>query len=141
VAAGVFLALAVGLLLWMSPRERSPIMASADGAAVSGTYLLASTRAGTQGTVIDVQAGSGLVRLRIIPESDARTPFRVALSSGSTTAANFISVTAANGVVDVYLDPDTLGSGTYELRVVPQAGAAGAAEEVHPFTLNVQPKL
>lgn len=108
---------------------------------VSASYIFASTRSRAEGPVITVASDAGAVRIRVVQESGLSQAFVGSLalitSSGERTVAEHVRFESANnGLLEVFLDPRELRSGSYVLRLEPEPGSSAAPEEF-PFTLNL----
>ena len=109
---------------------------------VAASYILASTRSRAEDPVVSTEPGAGAIRLRIVLDSGIAQSFVASLahvsgSGESLVARNVPLDSAADGLVEVFLDPRELASGRYVLRLAPGAADAGVAEEF-VFSLNLK---
>jgi len=131
-AAAVLLVLGAGISYWKSGTASHAFIAGSlqalTGAGnsshgVAATYLLASTRARPEETVIATPPGGGLVRIEVVPDSGTERPYTASLARIAGTEekslADHVVVQGAPGasLVDVYLDPASLEPGDYRLRL------------------------
>jgi hypothetical protein len=145
-AAAVLLVLGASLAYWKSGTPSRPFIASslqaltgsgATSHGVAATYVLASTRARPEETVITAPSGGGLVRIQVVPDSGAERPYMAALAriedGREHLLADRVTVQGAAGgsLVDLYLDPAALEPGDYRLRL-----SAGDLSYDYAFKLN-----
>jgi hypothetical protein len=149
VAACALLAVGAAIAYWQlagtARLAMSGTLAALKGGAsqpISGSYIFASTRSRAQGQVITVARDAGAIRVRVVQESGLPQDFVGSLAAVSAAGAEKLVagrvplVSGGNGLVEVFLDPRELESGKYVLRLAPESGGGGEAEEF-PFTLNV----
>jgi hypothetical protein len=149
-AASVLIALVLIASFWRSSSiSTGPMLATSlqelygqeADRAVSGTYLLASNRSRGDETTINVARGTGALRLQVVPEVAEATSFSVSLvrvsgNSETTLAQSLLSRDANRGMVEIFIDADTLGSGEYRLTLASQ-GVAPATTHSYAFVLNL----
>jgi hypothetical protein len=149
VAACALLALGAAIAYWQVEGGARVAMAGSLAALrgggsqpVAASYILASTRSRPEETVVSAEPGAGAIRLRIVLDSGIAQSFVASLAqvSGSGESVVAMSVpldSAADGLVEVFLDPRALESGRYVLRLAPGASDGGVAEEF-AFSLNLK---
>jgi hypothetical protein len=149
VAACALLALGAGIAYWQMAGASRVAMTGSLAALrgggsrpVAASYILASTRSRAEDPVVSAEPGAGAIRLRIVLDSGIAQAFVASLArvsgSGESVVAERVPLnSAADGLVEVFLDPRELESGRYVLRLGPGASDAGVPEEF-AFSLNLK---
>ena len=145
-AAAVLLVLGAGVTYWRSGTPSRPFIAGSmqaltgsgtPSSGVAATYLLASTRARPEETVITAPPGGGLVRIQVVPDSGAERPYTASLAriagGQEHLLADRVPVQGAAGgsLIDLYVDSASLESGDYRLRL-----SAGDVAYDYAFKVN-----
>jgi hypothetical protein len=150
-AASVLVAIVATAVFWRSSSDATaPTLATSlaelygvdANPGISGTYLLASHRSRAEETVITAIRGAGAIRLQAVADATNATAFAVSLAriagnSPTSLAQSVLSRNADRGMVEIFLDPGSLGAGRYRLRLTPQGVAAPGTDE-YTFVLNLE---
>jgi hypothetical protein len=148
-AACALLALGAVIAYWQlantAPVAMSGTLAALRGGSsspIAASYIFASMRSRAEAPVITAKPGAGAIRIHIVQESGLTQGFVGSLAAVSANGERIVAArvpleSTGNGLVEVFLDPGELSSGSYLLRLTPESGA-GAPEEF-PFTLSLRP--
>lgn len=141
-AAAAVLVVAAGLWStwrgqWATPDKVLFASSEVGASPIAATFMLAHTRSADI-PVFNVQRDGGRLRFRVLVEEPEAGRFDVTLvsltaPSGEVPVHESSMPVAADGFVEVYLEPRGLSTGTYALSLKPPSGA----EQRFPFELRV----